>query len=65
VAVDVAGRHEEGRRELVCLGLDLLDAPDLLAMQHEMREFVRGVEPGTGTVILVGAQDHNRVVGEG
>lgn len=50
---------------MVSLGLDLFDTTDLLAMQHEMRELVRAIEPGTSAIVLVGAQDYDRVVSEG
>jgi hypothetical protein len=46
------------------LCLDFLDAPDLLSVNHEVSEFVCAVEAGAGTVVLVGALDHYRVVGE-
>ena len=46
------------------LCLDFLDAPDLLFVNHEVSEFVCAVEAGAGTVVLVGALDHYRVVGE-
>lgn len=46
------------------LCLDFLGAPDLLSVDHEVSEFVCAVEAGAGTVVLVGALDHDRVVGE-
>lgn len=49
---------------MVRLCLDFLDALDLLPVNHEVSKFVCAVEVGAGTVILVGAQDHYRVVGE-
>jgi hypothetical protein len=48
----------------VRLCLDFLGAPDLLSVDHEVSEFVCAVEAGTGAVVLVGALDHDRVVGE-
>ena len=62
--VDLLGGQQEFCCELVCLSLDFLDAPDLLSVNHEMSEFVCAVEAGAGTVVLVGAQDDHRMVGE-
>ena len=64
LAIDLLGRQQEFSCELVCLSLDFFDTPDLLSMNHEMSKFVCPVEARAGTVILVGAQDHYRVVGE-
>ena len=50
--------------ELVRLCLDRLDAPDLLSVDYKVPEFVRAVEAGAGAVVLVGAKDHDWVVGE-
>jgi hypothetical protein len=50
---------------MVSLLLDFLHAPELLAVRDEMTEFMRGIEAGTDTVILVRAEDDDWAVGEG
>jgi hypothetical protein len=41
---DLVRGHEQRRGERVSLFLDLFDAPDLLAVQDEVSQFVGGVE---------------------
>jgi hypothetical protein len=60
----VLPRHEQCGGELVCLILDLLHTPDLVAVHHEVPELVRGIKSGTRTVILFGTQHDNRVIGK-
>ena len=38
------------------LVLDFFDAPDLVAVDDEVPEFVSAVEPGSRPVVLVGAE---------
>ncbi len=47
------------------LALNLLDTPHLVAMHHQMTEFVSPIKPGTRSIILVSGEHHYWSIGEG
>ncbi|ASL07813.1 hypothetical protein MYCOZU1_01149 [Mycobacterium intracellulare subsp. chimaera] len=48
----------------MCLGLDLLHAPDLFTVHDEVAKLVGAIKTGSRPISLVATQHHHRMIGK-